>query len=349
MRTPSTSDAANSRRSRKSGQSSSSLSGDSRKILSAALDLLKSRDALSGELNNLGDQIAAAGQAALTATTKADQQSALIRMKTALSSLRKSIPHRSSKLFTRNKSHELAGSLYAAKVWANVISMHDAPQPEAETLSNLRDVLLWINEITKNVSLRTPPHLVEKGRSWGNLGLKLEEHILRSDFDEYWDGIKNIVKDHIINYDNIVLPIEQKEEGSLLVVPDKINALPEAPSKVWEPRPRGRPPKGIKYDDELISFIREVYGPYLKGKSLVERQQIRAYIFSKDDLLYRTIIDFERRKKLPRDIFMPSDQFVARKRIEKLLRVGLEGLTRRERRTVTDKARRRESQHGPKP
>lgn len=125
--------------------------------------------------------------------------------------------------------------------------------------------------------------------------------------------------------------------------------LPKIPPQVWKPRPRGRPANGIRYNDHLIAFIREVYGPILKGKAPTERQQVRSYIFNKDRSLYERIVDYERDNILPKDIYMPSDRSLTRKRIEKLQRVGLAGLEGPERKSVVAKARRLESQQKLKP
>ncbi|HLH89024.1 MAG TPA: tetratricopeptide repeat protein [Xanthobacteraceae bacterium] len=99
--------------------------------------------------------------------------------------------------------------------------------------------------------------------------------------------------------------------------------LPETPSRKWKPRPKGRPPKGAKYDDEFVSFVRDVYGPALKGKTPAERQDVRTYIFTKDRGLYDRIIQYEMRAKLPRDIYMPSEQVIAERRRQQLRRAGL--------------------------
>jgi hypothetical protein len=114
--------------------------------------------------------------------------------------------------------------------------------------------------------------------------------------------------------------------------------LPETPSRMWTPRPAGRPPKGVSYDEELFKFIRDVYGDILKDKSNDERQQVRSYIFNKDEKLYDTIIRFERDgSKLPPDIGMPTVPKLLEERFQEAMRNGLYAMPKPARRAVSDK------------
>jgi hypothetical protein len=125
--------------------------------------------------------------------------------------------------------------------------------------------------------------------------------------------------------------------------------LPETPSRMWTPRPSGRPPKGVSYDDELISFIREVYGVHLKDKSLKERHEVRVYIWNKNRELYTAVDHYEKRKgRLPPDIELPARPTLVEERLKRAAQLGFKRLTPPERRSVVGRLDRMERHEGPK-
>jgi len=133
---------------------------------------------------------------------------------------------------------------------------------------------------------------------------------------------------------------------------DRFEGLPANPAKFWKPRGRGRPLAGASYDQDLIDFIRDVYGSLLDGKSLAERNTVRAYIFRKDKKLYEAILSYENRGRskqtLPPDIFMPSETDIVDQRIEKVRREGIGSLTKPERRSINSRLVRLDQQNKPK-
>lgn len=124
------------------------------------------------------------------------------------------------------------------------------------------------------------------------------------------------------------------------VAEPSIDQLPEVPPRLWPGRPPGRP-KHTKGDDPLVTFIREVYGPFFARS----RNKLRAYIWGKDGKLYRAIQSYKRgNRQLPADIAMPSEREIAEERFNRAVKKGLGKLSRPERDTVRKRLWRHERQ-----
>ena len=78
-----------------------------------------------------------------------------------------------------------------------------------------------------------------------------------------------------------------------------IPPMPSEPPAKWPGRPRGGQAKGGL---TLEEFIRATYG-YLMN---AHRDELREFIFRNDRKLYDAIVNYERTRKLPDDISMPS-------------------------------------------
>lgn len=122
------------------------------------------------------------------------------------------------------------------------------------------------------------------------------------------------------------------------------HALPKKPPKLFPARPRGRPKPGVA-EAQLIEFIREVYGDYIKAGL---REQIRPYLFNSDRRLYDAIYSFEYGGGiLPDDIALPSRTDLVLQRFDKAKKEGLKALSKNERRSVLGKLLREERRETP--
>lgn len=104
--------------------------------------------------------------------------------------------------------------------------------------------------------------------------------------------------------------------------------LPDVPPKLWPGRPKGR--QTAQSAQLLITFIREVYGPFMRD----HRDKLRSYIYHKDRKLYIAIRDYQRTRELPADIAMPNrdDRLLAR--LHRAAATGFKGMGKMDRRSV---------------
>lgn len=87
--------------------------------------------------------------------------------------------------------------------------------------------------------------------------------------------------------------------------------LPDSPPKLWPGRPRGRPV--TDGSDPLLTFLREVYGPYLPQCG----DQLSSFIRTHDYRLYQAINQFKRTRKLPDDLPISTEPERVRERLRR--------------------------------